>query len=244
MGGSRLSATVYLVRHGEVAHHRTDVSLTARGEEQAGAAGRALAAKIAAGDTVAVYHSPVTRVRETADLLYASLRAAFATDGRIAQVMLQAPQPDPALHNARFRLEPGQVLEEPSLVYDQSTDPAYLQRIPPARADFYRGFWATDDHMGYWLTHDSAGGAEPPAAVLARVRHRLSDIFTADGHCSGRTHWIMITHSGTMRAVLWEALGSDPGEPDFCEIATLEPADEPGHARLAYRGRRVRLGIE
>lgn len=238
-----MSTIVYLVRHGEIAHHRTDVSLTARGQEQARSAGAALAARIVAGDTVAVYHSPVTRVRETADILYASLVNELAAAGWAAQVELHGPQPDPALHNVGFILEPGREPQEPSLLHDQSTNPEYLGRIPPAQANFYRGFWASDDHMGYWLTHDSAGGAEPPAAVLARVRHRLSDIFNADSHFPNRTHWIMVTHSGTMRVMLWEALGSDPGEPDFCEVATLEPSGVAGQVVLSYRGRVVPLSV-
>ncbi|MBF8282050.1 MAG: hypothetical protein HW378_965, partial [Anaerolineales bacterium] len=59
-----MSIVVYLVRHGEVEHHRTDVSLTPHGRAQAEAAGAALASRVADGDTVSIRHSPVTRVLE------------------------------------------------------------------------------------------------------------------------------------------------------------------------------------
>jgi len=237
-----VSATVYLVRHGEVAHHRTDISLTARGQEQARLAGSALARQMADGDTVCVHYSPVTRVRETADILYASLAAALRA-GNFSRVVLHPPQPDPALHNVRFILEPGQQPEEPSLLYTQSNDPAYLQTRPPAQADFYRGFWASADHIGYWLSHDSGGGAETPTTVLARVRARLGEISALDGSHPTQTHWLMITHSGTMRTVLCEALGTDPGEPDFCETVILRPAAQAGRVTLSYRGQAASLSI-
>lgn len=61
---------VYIVRHGEVEHHRSDVELTTRGREQARAAGIELASQIAgSGTTIHVFNSPVLRVLETAQLL-------------------------------------------------------------------------------------------------------------------------------------------------------------------------------
>jgi len=290
---------VYLVRHGEVEHHRTDVTLTPRGRAQAETAGAALADLLAEGDTVLLYHpkGPVKRVKETADLMHASIDAALKTSGRDGRVHLHAPRQDQALCNVRFFAARGEEPEEPSLLYARINTPAFLQDLLPAQADFYHGFWASADPMGYWLTHDSAGGAETVEVVLARLQGRLRSLFdpkrlsensfppqpalsrspersegavegldwggssaTAAGtaasqtdpktHSAGETpsprervHWIGITHSGAMRALLRAAFGDDPGEPNFCESILIEPSDQTGWVTLSYRGRSASLDI-
>ena len=245
-----MTPLVYLVRHGEVEHHRTDVNLTPRGRTQAETAGAALADLLAEGDTVLLYHSPVKRVKETADLMHASIHAALKTSGRDDRVHLHAPRQDQALCNVRFIAAPGEEPEEPSLLHARFNAPAFLQGLPAARADFYRGFWASADPMGYWLTHDSAGGAETVEVVLARLRERLRSLFAPNAHAveetpsrRGRTHWVGITHSGAMRALLRAAFGDDPGEPGFCEGILVEPSEQSGQATLSYRGRSVLLNL-
>ena len=236
-----MSVVVYLVRHGEVEHHRTDVSLTPRGRAQAEAAGAALADHVADGDTVSIQHSPVKRVVETAELLRDGLSSALTTAGRIA---ISPPGLDVALSNVRFYLEPGKEPQEPSLYYSTINTPAFLQSVSPARAEFYRGFWRSNDPMGYWLTHDSAGAAEPPEVVLARVQDKLRGLFAEhSGKTSGHLRWIGVTHSGAMRNVLRAAFGEDPGEPDFCGIITVEATDSLDCATLAYRGRTALLSL-
>ena len=347
---------VYLVRHGEVEHHRTDVNLTPRGRAQAETAGAALADLLAEGDTVLLYHSPVKRVKETADLMHASIDAALKTSGRNGRVHLHAPRQDQALCNVRFFAARGEEPEEPSLLYARINTPAFLQDLLPAQVDFYRGFWASADPMGYWLTHDSAGGAETVEVVLARLQGRLRSLFdpkrlsensfppqpalpappgsseggpvaqaqvsevegpalrsprpegvgsgaegldwggssaTAAGTVAsqtgpaksptegsgetnsaaksprsprpegagteppagggwsggetlsprGRVHWIGITHSGAMRALLRAAFGDDPGEPNFCESILIAPSDQTGWVTLSYRGRSASLNM-
>lgn len=243
-----MTPLVYLVRHGEVEHHRTDVNLTPRGRAQAETTGAALADPLAEGDTVLLYHSPVKRVKETADLMHASIDAALKTSGRDGRVHLHAPRQDQALCNVRFFAAPGEEPEEPSLLYARINTPAFQQDLPPARADFYRGFWVSADPMGYWLTHDSAGGAETVEVVLARLQGRLRSLFDPErlGETPsprGRVHWIGITHSGAMRALLRAAFGDDSGEPDFCESILIEPSDRTGWVTLSYRGRSASLNI-
>lgn len=236
-----MSLVIYLVRHGEVEHHRTDVSLTPRGRAQAEAAGALLAAHVAAGDSVAIRYSPVTRVKETAELLRGSLSSALAPSGG---VIISPPQPDEALCNVRFVSIPGEPPNEPSLLHAQTNNPAYLQSVSPARADFYRGFWASHDPMGYWLTRDSAGAAETPEIVWARVCERVRRLLAEHAPVmGGRTHWIGVTHSGALRVVLRHALGADPGEPEFCGVVVIEP-DGPGNRlTLSYQGRSAPLEI-
>lgn len=237
-----MSITAYLVRHGEVEHHRTDVSLTPRGRAQAEAAGAALAARIADGDAVSIQHSPVIRVMETAELLRAGLLSALAAGGRADRVAVSPPRPDVALCNVRFILGPGQEPEEPSLLYATINSPAYMQSVSPARAEFYRGFWTSNDPMGYWLAHDSAGAAETPEVVLARMKERLRAVLAAHDGSVERQHWIGVTHSGAMRNILCAAFGEDPGEPDFCEVIVVEPSGRD-QAVLSYRGQSASLKL-
>jgi len=234
-----VNATIYLVRHGEIEHHRTDVSLTARGREQAGAVGRALTSRIGQGEAVFIFHSPVTRVRETAELAREALRMGLRVEG----VTLHSPELDVALSNVRFVVSPEQGPEEPSLVYARINAPAYLSALPPARAAFYRGFWDSPDPMGYWLTHPSDGGAETPECVLGRLLTRLREILTDGKLYEVRTHWIMVTHSGAMRALLRHAFGADPGEPNFCEIVVIEPSESLSGVTLVYRNRTIPLNL-
>lgn len=231
-----MGIVVYLVRHGEVEHHRNDVSLTPRGRAQAEAAGVAIADRIADGHRVSIQHSPLTRNLETAELLRASLSSALAAAGR-GQVLIAPSKPDMALCNPRFFWESDKEPEEPSLLFAQFGASEYLRSVPPARAEFYRGFWTSRDPMGYWLTHGSAGGAETPAMVLDRLLGRLRELF-ADGTTGpAHVHWIGVTHSGTIRALLRHAFGSDPGEPDFCAAITLEPFSHVGQVMLSYHGK-------
>ncbi len=217
------------------------MGLTPLGRAQAEAAGEALAGHLAAGDTVQIFHSPVHRVEETAEVICYRLLA--------EPVSLHSPLPDPALENVRFVEGTAGELKEPSLLYTELSQPAYLRTLPPARAEYYRGFWGSRDPMGYWLTRESHGGAETPQTVLARLLGRLNGIFaeaeSGDGPLpfweSECTHWVLVTHSGAMRALLRHALGADPGEPNFCEIIVVEPGEQPGEARLTYRGRETRV---
>ncbi len=229
-----VSALAYVVRHGEVEHHRSDISLTPRGREQAHGTGLAIVDGSRAGDTIHVFHSPALRATETAHVLYDSLALTFKSDGRPAPKALYPPQPDPALHNVRFVMTPRSKPQEPSLLFAKLSEPSYLANLSPPRAEFYRGFWSGADPMGYWLTHDSGGGAESPGAVLARVTARLKDIFSNAG--ARRNVYIMVTHSGTMRVLLRAAFGADPGEPNFCEIIALERSNDSNGATLSYRG--------
>jgi len=238
-----VSLVVYLVRHGEVEHHRTDVSLTPRGRAQAEAAGAALASRLADGDIVSIQHSPVRRVLETAELLRAGLSSALTSAGRADRIAISPPHPDVALSNVRFYLEPGKEPQEPSLYYATINAPAFLQSVPPARAEFYRGFWGSHDPMGYWLTHDSAGAAETPAAVLNRLLGRLRKLFADSATPTACLRWLGVTHSGAMRVLLRQAFGKDPGEPDFCETIVVEPPGHADQALVSYRGRSELLSL-
>ena len=244
-----MSVVAYLVRHSEVEHHRADVGLTPRGRALAQAAGTALYDRLADGDLVYVQHAPVTRVQETADLLYSAMASALRMAGRESRIHLYPPQPDPGLRNVRFIVEPGQEPQEPTLAFARINSPGYLESLLPARATFFRGFWASPDRLGFWLTHDSAGAAETTDEVWARLRNWLQSKFAdhagagSSSSGAGCVHWIGVTHSGGMRVVLRRALGFDPGEPDDCEAIIVEPSGETDRLVIAYRGQGARLAL-
>ena len=234
-----MSATIHLVRHGEVEHHRDDVGITERGHEQARRAADAISACIDQGDAVYIYHAPVKRVSETATDIHQQFSTRFT---------LPPIQADDSLCNVRFmaHIKGKDQIEEPSLLYVQLTsDSSYTKNISPARADFYRGFWASDDPMGYWLTHaqNSDGGAELPETVLNRLLTRMREIFAANANTPTRSHWIMVTHSGALRVFLRHAFGNDPGEPDFCGIVTLEPSAQPNRIALSYQNKTIEAEV-
>ena len=232
-----MSAIIYLVRHGEVEHHRDDLGITDRGQAQARRVARAISARIARGDAVYIYYAPIKRDSETAAGIYQGLSTRFA---------LPPAQPDDSLSNVRFKAQINgkDQLQEPSLLYTRfAGDASYFNRIPPARADFYRNFWSSDDPMGYWLSHQSDGGAELPETVLNRILKRMREIFAANANNSRRAHWILVTHSGAMRVFLRHAFGSDPGEPDFCGLITLELSAPPNCAALSYQNKTVEVKI-
>jgi len=234
-----MSATIYLVRHGEVEHHRDDVGITERGHAQARAAADVILGRIAKGDAVFVFHAPVKRVSETAADIHQQLAARFA---------VPPIQSDVSLCNVRFMAQVNgkDQIEEPSLLYKSLVgDSAYIESLSPARADFYRNFWTTDDPMGYWLTHahQSDGGAETPETVLKRLLTRTKEIFAAHANAATRSHWIMVTHSGALRVFLRYAFGADLGEPDFCGVVTLEPSAQPDRVTLSYQNKTVEVEV-
>ncbi len=234
-GNIASNVTVYIVRHGEVEHHQSDIGLTARGRAQARAAGGEIASRIPnSRATIHIFHSPVRRVVETAQLLTESLCATLQT----RTTRLYPPRPDYALENVRFLSDSSRGMLEPSLLYAEMNTPEFLQSLPPARAEFFRGFWTSSDPMGYWLTHESEGGAETPANVLRRLQERLREICST-GARSERHIFVLTTHSGAMRVLLSSVFGADPGEPNFCEIIALEPAPQTNVLQTTYRGQTV-----
>ncbi len=220
---------VYIVRHGEVEHHQSDIEITARGREQARAAALILASySNVANSLVYIFHSPVLRVVETAQLIAETLETVL----RPWPARIFPPQPDGALENVRFISDAARGLQEPSLLYAEMNTPEFLQTVSPARAEFFRGFWTSDDPMGYWLTHDSDGGAETPAAVLERLRARLREIFSK---YDARENFVLVTHSGAMRVLLQDVFDADLGEPDFCGIIAITPTNQPQRVQFNYR---------
>lgn len=225
---------VYVVRHGHIPSHESDVALTPEGVEAAYRTGRHFAALVAEGEEVVFLHGPARRARETAQAMYRGFTRALAEGS--SYVRVTPPELHPDLCNVRLWMD-GRLQEAMRLFYD-AVRAAYREDPSPQHADrlaWHDGFWSAADPMGYWLTHPSPH-AEDPEAVAARIRRVIHEQLrippTPPAH---RRRVICASHSGPMRAFLRQVFGVDPGEPDFCEYLTAM-RDVDGTVRVEFRG--------
>ena len=218
-GSSIISTQIFVVRHGHVADHQGDVAILPEGKRVAFDAGTRLANHIIDGATATILHAPTARTRETAEEIARGLASALrAQDGNDARVF--SPRAEHAIRNFHFIVDG--VMYPPTDRMHESL-PASAERNP-----FLTGFWqAEQDPIAYWLTHPSEH-TETPTAVAARLRTFFVPLL--DSTSVGV--YVLVTHSGPMRAFLRAVLGADPGEPDYCE-SFLVNADG-----VHYRGQR------
>lgn len=210
---------LYVFRHGHVADHRGDIALLPEGRRVAFETGQRVAADLVGLETVTVLYSDSSRTRETAVELARGARQDLAARDQAVRVL--SPRAEPAIRNFQFLIDGREYwptdAPHPSL-------PAGAENL-----SFLRGFWQElEDPIGYWLNHPSVN-AEAPRSVAARLRAYFLSLLQ-DSSPSG---YFLVTHSGPMRAFLCEALGYDPGEPDYCEFFTLD-----AHG-MHYRDRHV-----
>ncbi len=227
---------VHIVRHGHIPSHDSDVALTEEGRQAVYLAGRQLALAVEDGEAVSFLHGPARRARETAWGMYHGLKGGLAVSGRGA-VQISAPVNHPGLRNLGLMVQ-GRLREAMRLQYD-IVRAEYLADSSPenaGRLEFHRGFWNSDDPIGYWLTHPSPH-AEDPNKVAVRIAATIRQLLGEPTPPSvTRRRIICASHSATMRAFLREILGDDPGEPDFCESFTVERMGD-GRTRVVFRGR-------
>lgn len=120
--------------------------------------------------------------------------------------------------------------------------PELLRHVAPTRAEFFRGFWASETPMGDWRPHESDGGAETPAQVWPRLQARLRALYFT--HANGQNQvYILVTHSGAMRVLLQDIFGADPGEPDLCERIALALATPANVLKMTYRGQTIAYAL-
>lgn len=175
------------------------------GNRSAFDAGSRLADHVADGATVTIFYAPSARTRETAEEIASGLGSVLRAQNR-NDVRVPSPCAEQAIRNFHF-------------IIDDTTYPPTdrMHASLPVSAQqnrFLTGFWRAElDPIAYWLAHPSEN-AETPSAVAKR----LSAFFFSLLDTSPDGLYILVTHSGSMRAFLREALGADPGEPDFCEM--------------------------
>jgi broad specificity phosphatase PhoE len=219
-----IKVKIVVVRHGHVANHQGDVALLPEGRLAAFNAGFHFADQVADSSAITVLYSPTLRTRETAQELASGLISGLLVQNK-TQARVSLPR------HARARAA---ICNFQFIIDGQQTPPTDSMHasLPASAAHnlFFQGFWeAKQDPIGYWLNHPSEN-AEPPAIVAARLGAFIVSLLNA----ASSDVYFLVTHSGPMRAFLRQALGADPGEPDFCEAFQVDASGVRyrGHAGL------------
>lgn len=208
--------TVLLLRHAEVTSHRGDVPITDPGRAQALRIGRLIATSAGAGP-VRVGCGATLRTRDTA----AALAAGLSQGG--ARVV--GPSEVFALRNPDLYLA-GERVDMVSSVDDFAAQVPGLDAEAVAGEDFFTGFVAARDRIGWWLAHPQPPG-DDAHAVASRLTAYLRSLAILPGGLL-----VAATHSPVLRACWRMWLGHDPGEPPYvggleCTITTTGVTARP-----------------
>jgi len=221
---------VSFYRHGEVASHEGDVPLTDGGVRDAEAAGEQLAALLEPEGEVVLLHAPTRRTLETLEALRRGARRALAPG---ASVYFGEPRVEPAIRNpdlyvAGTRVE---MVSSVEALAAQLPDGA-LTRDEVAANPFFVRFWSERDRIRVWLEDE-----DPPGERRVDVARRLFTFARSltDIAATRPRHYVCVTHSGPLRAVLREfVLFEDPGEPEYAEAVHVT-FDGDGAASWRFR---------
>jgi broad specificity phosphatase PhoE len=150
-----------------------------------------------------VLYSASARTSETAEEIARGLGTGLGNGNCPGRV--SAPHAEPAIRNFQFILQGREFWPtdgmHPSL-------PASAAQNPDLQA-----FWdAVQDPIACWLNRPSDSWQSSHSVAM-----RLAAFFRTLLGTLPPAVYVLVTHSGPMRALLREGLGFDPGEPDFCE---------------------------
>lgn len=209
--------TVWLFRHGAVASHRGDVALTERGARDAEAAGERFVTGLEPGTALELLHAPTRRALETAEAIRRGITRALPIDAGIEVGNPRSEQAirNPDLYVAGIRVEMVTSIE----ALAEQLPTGLLTTDAVANNEFFARFWAAQDPMRAWLDDD-----DPPGERRSDVARRyfayarsLTEIVAAHPR-----HYVCVTHSGPMRAILREYVAQeDLGEPEYVEAIQL-----------------------
>lgn len=211
------SLWVHWVRHGKIASHRGDTPLTDEGRKQSEAFAQRLSTELTEGERVSFLYAPTRRTRETAEIIYSTLRTMLEqADSRqlLAPVEHWAVR-NPDIYVAGSRIE---LVSTPEAVVEQLPE-ASLSAQELANLPFLHGFWSAPDRIGYWVKHPN-----PPGEDANTVARRLLTFAVSllDVQSQQPRRYICVTHSPVMRAFLRRYLtGRDIGEPEHLESVDL-----------------------
>jgi broad specificity phosphatase PhoE len=209
--------TVWFYRHGKVASHRGDVPLTEQGLRDAETAGEQLAAALEPGAQVEFLHAPTQRTLQTLDALRRGIDRAVdpSADVELGESRVEHAIRNPDLYVAGTRVE--MVSSVDALV--EQLPGARLTAAEVAANEFFARFWAQHDRIRVWLED-----TDPPGERSADVARRFFTFARSltDSASPRPRHYVCVTHSGPLRALLREyVLDDDPGEPEYVEAVRL-----------------------
>lgn len=160
-------------------------------------------------------HAPTRRARETVEAIITGLEETSRARG-LGLSSLEGPFQFSGLRNPDLYV--GGVRVEMVSTAEAFADQTGRLAIPAAQIlqlPFFRDFLLAPDRIGYWVAHP-----DPPGEDAEAVARRLM-VFTSSLQAIASnkpTRFVMVTHSGPMRAFLKRyLLGYDPGEPDYVE---------------------------
>lgn len=192
---------VFLLRHGQVPHHKADVPLTDLGVAQADAAGRWFGRE--GFDVAGLLSGETNRTRQTAEVFATGVRA---EGGEVPDPVVSFALRNPDHYLGGHRINMGQGAEFLAS-QSPSIEPADVGDIP-----FYAELMAAPDRVGYWLEHP-----DPPGDAAADVGKRIDQFARSLAHVPawrGRTV-VAVTHSPVLRAVRFRHEGVYTREPPF-----------------------------
>jgi broad specificity phosphatase PhoE len=200
------SATLLLLRHGEVASHRGDVPITEPGRAHAVGTGKALGA--AYDGPIALLFGGTRRTRET---------AAAIADGVGDPDRILGPADAFALRNPDMYLAGTRVDMVSSAGALAGQVPGMTEEQAAAHP-WFAPFFTAPDRIGWWLAQDDPPG-DTGADLVRRIGAFARSLADA-GPLAGRLV-VGVTHSPVLRSVLRAAGGADPGEPGYVTGARI-----------------------
>jgi broad specificity phosphatase PhoE len=199
---------LYLLRHGEVSSHRGDVPITSDAERHAFDVGRQLGRR--ERGPILVLSGETRRTIDTA----AHLSGGIAdVGGQVLGPRIAFALRNPDLYFAGTRVNMVSSAEALAAQVDG------VSAEDVASHDFFPKFFASQDRIGWWLTHDSPPG-EDAAALVARVRSFASSL--TDPIPGSPKSAVAVTHSPLVRAVGIDQWGRDIGEPRWVSGLAME----------------------
>ncbi len=214
-----MTSIIHLIRHGHIPDHRADHPLTEVGQQGALKLGREISEEIKPGEIINFFASPTRRTRQTAEYIRQGLLAGLSKRG--IQAILQPVLVEDHLENMQiyldgFRYDPVRPLIASArwLSQEEPGSNHYQESVK-----FQSQFWESDDPIGYWL-FTPCNAVESPEIVAKRTFSYLGGRLH-NGENNSRD--LCVTHSANLRAFLQVAMGTDPGEPDYCGQAIIKP---------------------
>jgi broad specificity phosphatase PhoE len=223
---------VHWIRHGKIASHQGDVSLTEEGLQQAEEIGRRLAEVVSGDEEIFFLYAPTRRTRETAEAISREMATRLAT-ANVQRVQLFAPTEHLAVRNPDLYVGGRRVeMVSSAQAMAEQTAPDGISAERLLEIPFLRGFWEAQDRIGYWVKHANPPG-EDAYAVARRILTFATSLLDLP-HVQPR-RYICVTHSPVMRAFMrCYLLGQDLGEPGYGESIDMLFA-ENGSLTLSFR---------
>ncbi len=233
----KLSADIYLIRHGETQGYSTESGLTPAGTWQAHTYGHTVSKRVSPGETVVIRHAATNRAGQTASNIHRGLMDGLAMFEKDVKVF----EPEPMAEFRNFQVATPDGLRDVTSAFRQyySTleefERTALGDRPMWLVEVDR-FWRTQqggaDPIQHWLQIPMFH-FEPPAMC---VRRFWSGIRRLAGEFPG-ARILVATHSGPIRAFAIAALGYDPGEPYNTEHVRIKLEEDGKAALVSYRNR-------